>query len=683
MRRPALQRRIIQALRSDIGSNQPIMIPIFIRFLSADINLPPRRTGFPMASAHINRFDSRSSSSTPTTTTVQSHYADNAVHGPGSVAFVPGIPFSFATSSHRGPRFATAVQKTPNDRCSRNKTLNVALAVGANIYGNNLVIDPTHVFGIDKNTAASVSIYTAESCFGLTSGDGSEEDKKNNETSDKDFLDGFCVVVKDSDCDAVVSLIATNVLHTSALEGSDPFSIIARTDNCDPISDCNPLDSNDSTDCMLMGCTSRLNLSVIGALCGGAGTEIAGRVIGNLGLRGHQATGKIPKTVTPSGMENASINIMHGSTSGFSDRDNAREGVTISYSQGPVTSQPGGDDNRKLSPHVPHESLDADGIVTNRPIMKRVAFVVVDAAQAIQSTTTKMNRNSYLFNVCDYGTGNKDDSGNGNNALQSGTKDTNGHCVATHNNGVITASPTHVMVDTQHAFSFTLRHHAGHTPTFDCMPLTEPTTVNSFVTLNPSAYVATQTYRQVYPGKVTDYHPLATTTDNRIKVAGRVNKTATLANNFTGCDRIIRRSVTKLPPVDCKECFSFSDTPTFLVWCLLSAQLVTSNPLCRCTRDTSLGITLQASATCLIDNDSADRNEHFVSAMPAALVSKWLPILLRYQPVDRGRHLLQAMLFAPLSRLHSKFFVLIHALGFDHSMPSPNNARNGGVYVRA
>jgi hypothetical protein len=41
------------------------------------------------------------------------------------------------------------------------------------------------------------------------------------------------------------------------------------------------------------------------------------------------------------------------------------------------------------------------------------------------------------------------------------------------------------------------------------------------------------------------------------------------------------------------------------------------------------------------------------------------------------------MLFAPLSRLHSKFFVLIHALGFDHSMPSPNNARNGGVYVRA
>ena len=73
-----------------------------------------------------------------------------------------------------------------------------------------------------------------------------------------------------------------------------------------------------------------------------------------------------------------------------------------------------------------------------------------------------------------------------------------------------------------------------------------------------------------------------------------------------------------------------------------SAQVVANNPLCGWTRDTPLGITLQAGASHHSECHLAYRYEHFVSVMPAPLASTGLPILLRYQPDDRGRHFLLA-----------------------------------------
>ena len=65
MRQPALQRRITQTLRRHCGSDQPIIFPIFIRFLCPDINLQQRRFRLPMIVACVDRSQH---SPTPSTT---------------------------------------------------------------------------------------------------------------------------------------------------------------------------------------------------------------------------------------------------------------------------------------------------------------------------------------------------------------------------------------------------------------------------------------------------------------------------------------------------------------------------------------------------------------------------------------------------------------------------------------
>ncbi|KAI2511381.1 hypothetical protein MHU86_2992 [Fragilaria crotonensis] len=71
LRKPALQRRITQTLQSHSGSHHPIEIPIFIRFLRPKVDLPPRRTGFPVTANcvyDIHNSNSHSSSTTSSAT---------------------------------------------------------------------------------------------------------------------------------------------------------------------------------------------------------------------------------------------------------------------------------------------------------------------------------------------------------------------------------------------------------------------------------------------------------------------------------------------------------------------------------------------------------------------------------------------------------------------------------------
>jgi hypothetical protein len=68
------------------------------------------------------------------------------------------------------------------------------------------------------------------------------------------------------------------------------------------------------------------------------------------------------------------------------------------------------------------------------------------------------------------------------------------------------------------------------------------------------------------------------------------------------------------------------------------ARVVANIPMSVWTRNrTLLGITPQAGAARNTDNRLVGRNEHVVNTMSAPLALTWLPILLRYQPVDRGR----------------------------------------------
>lgn len=67
MRKPALQRRIAQNLRSRTsGSHHPVEIPIFIRFMLPEIYLPPRRSEFPASIPRVQHTDI-SQCSSPTT----------------------------------------------------------------------------------------------------------------------------------------------------------------------------------------------------------------------------------------------------------------------------------------------------------------------------------------------------------------------------------------------------------------------------------------------------------------------------------------------------------------------------------------------------------------------------------------------------------------------------------------
>jgi hypothetical protein len=76
--------------------------------------------------------------------------------------------------------------------------------------------------------------------------------------------------------------------------------------------------------------------------------------------------------------------------------------------------------------------------------------------------------------------------------------------VARHNKDVITAIPTGVRADSQHAYSLQFQHLAGHTPTVGGISFTDSTTVDSFVTFEPGTCVSVHTFPPVYPFNVSD-----------------------------------------------------------------------------------------------------------------------------------------------------------------------------------
>jgi hypothetical protein len=94
MRKPSLQRRIAQTLRRRRGSHHPMHIPLFICFLLPAINLPPRRSTFPVAIPSVYHADL---SQAPSPTTLQLpiplndvlHDLGNSTHDPGAVFCSP------------------------------------------------------------------------------------------------------------------------------------------------------------------------------------------------------------------------------------------------------------------------------------------------------------------------------------------------------------------------------------------------------------------------------------------------------------------------------------------------------------------------------------------------------------------------------------------------------------------
>jgi hypothetical protein len=96
MRKPALQRRIAQTLRSRTsGSHHPVEIPIFIRFMLPDIYLPPRRSEFPAAIPRVHHTDISQCSSP---TTLQLSIPPSTVHGLFSNPPAPGTTPDLADS---------------------------------------------------------------------------------------------------------------------------------------------------------------------------------------------------------------------------------------------------------------------------------------------------------------------------------------------------------------------------------------------------------------------------------------------------------------------------------------------------------------------------------------------------------------------------------------------------------
>jgi hypothetical protein len=219
------------------------------------------------------------------------------------------------------------------------------------------------------------------------------------------------------------------------------------------------------------------------------------------------------------------------------------------------------------------------------------------------------------------------------------------------NNDVITAIPTGVREDSQHAFPLLLQHLAGNTPTVGGIPLTDSTTVDSFVTLEPGTCLLFRTYPPVYQGNVVDCpaasegdapHDLARTADNSLEVTANEGETVAPQNDFIDSANDHISENVNYHPVDRGRLLL--DT-SMLAPSSTSARVVANNPICvRTTNSTLPGITLQAGATRNTDNRLVGRNEHVVNNMFAPLALTWLPILLRYQPVDRGRPFHQTVL---------------------------------------
>ncbi|KAI2501343.1 hypothetical protein MHU86_13141 [Fragilaria crotonensis] len=218
------------------------------------------------------------------------------------------------------------------------------------------------------------------------------------------------------------------------------------------------------------------------------------------------------------------------------------------------------------------------------------------------------------------------------------------------NNDVITALPAGVREDSQHTFPCLLQHLAGNKPTVGGIPLTDSTMVDSFVTLEPVPCLLFRIYPPVYyPGNVIDCPTAsegdaaldsARTADNSLDVTANEGETVTPLNDFIESANDHTSETVKYPPVDRGRLLL--DTSR-LAPSSTSTRVVANNPICvRTTNSTLPGITTpQAGIACNTDNRLVRRNEHVVNTKFAPLASTWLPILLRYQPVDRGRcHLL-------------------------------------------
>jgi hypothetical protein len=218
------------------------------------------------------------------------------------------------------------------------------------------------------------------------------------------------------------------------------------------------------------------------------------------------------------------------------------------------------------------------------------------------------------------------------------------------NNNVITAIPTGVREDSQHAFPLLLQHLAGNTPTVGGIPLTDSTTIDSFVILVPGTCPLLRTYSPVYPGNIIDCPTAsegdapddsARTAANSLDVIANERETVAPQNDFidSANDHI---SETVYHPADRGRLLLHT---SMLAPSSTSAPVAANNPICMWTSNSTLpGITPQAGAARNTNNRLVGFNEHIVNAMSAPLAVTWLPILLRYQPFDRGRPVYQTVL---------------------------------------
>jgi hypothetical protein len=108
MRKPALQRRIAQTLRSRTsGSHHQMEIPIFIRFMLPEIYLPPRRSEFPVSVPRVQHTDISPCSSP---TTFQLPIPNSTVRGLGNNTPEPGAVLCCTTPDHADSCGASATQ---------------------------------------------------------------------------------------------------------------------------------------------------------------------------------------------------------------------------------------------------------------------------------------------------------------------------------------------------------------------------------------------------------------------------------------------------------------------------------------------------------------------------------------------------------------------------------------------
>lgn len=219
--------------------------------------------------------------------------------------------------------------------------------------------------------------------------------------------------------------------------------------------------------------------------------------------------------------------------------------------------------------------------------------------------------------------------------------------LSSHNKFVITAVPKHVGKDAQHACpNVQLQQHlAGNTPNVDCIPSTaDSTRFESLVTREPGTYVLVQTCLASNGDAPRDS---ARTVDNCLYLTANTEATVTLLRNTcidSPYDHI--NETVKYHLVDCgRFIMDLSKLAPFLS----PAQVVANNFICERISDTLPGITTQAGAARNTDKRSVRRIEHVVNTMPAPLASIWLPVLLKYQPIDRGRHFCQVALMRPTS----------------------------------